>query len=116
MENTTMTNKIPGTPEAWENGPLGKDAAYAEKHLETEAEQSVIDEAFGLKAISIRLETELIASYKAVAKHYGMGYQPLMRQALHRFIDSELKKIALDAMQKDAPSREIEFPGLSKAA
>ena len=111
-----MTNKIPSTPEAWESGPLGKDAAYTEKHTETEAERLAIDDAFGLKAISIRLEAELIESYKAVAKHYGMGYQPLMRQALHRFVESELKKIALDAMQKDEPSREIEFPNLPKAA
>jgi uncharacterized protein (DUF4415 family) len=111
-----MTNKIPGTPEAWENGPLGKDAAFAEKHLESDVERSAIDEAFGLKAISIRLEAELIESYKAVAKHYGMGYQPLMRQALHRFVDSELKKIAIDAMQKDEPSGEIELPNIAKAA
>lgn len=111
-----MTDKIPSTPEAWENGPLGKDAAHTEKHRETDAERQAIDEAFGLKAISIRLETELIDSYKAVAKHYGMGYQPLMRQALHRFVESEMKKIAIDAMQKDDPSRKIEFPNLSKAA
>jgi hypothetical protein len=29
-----------------------------------------------------------------------MGYQPLMREALKRFVDSELKMVALEALEK----------------
>jgi hypothetical protein len=97
-----MTAKIEDTLEAWESGALGKDPAFAVPlSAEEEAsDRALIDQAMGLKAISIRLEIELIEGLKAIAKHYEMGYQPLMRQALHRFVDNELKLIALGAMDK----------------
>lgn len=97
-----MTEKIIGTPEAWESGPLGKDPAFAialspEEHA---SESAAIDAAFGLKPISIRMEVELLDNLKAIANHRGLGYQPLIRQVLHRWVDSELKQIALESMDK----------------
>lgn len=103
-----MTNKITDTAEAWENGELGREAEHAEVYTTSAEEESAINDALGLKAISIRLEVELIEGLKAIAKHHKIGYQPLMRQALHRFVDSELKRIALEKINEDEP-QEVSF-------
>ncbi len=92
--------RIEDTAEAWEERTLGNDPAFA-KRLDAETwekEQQDIDEALGLKSISIRLEKELIEEFKMIAKYNNMGYQPLMRQALHRFAKNEIKKMAADAL------------------
>jgi hypothetical protein len=34
-----------------------------------------------------------------------MGYQPLMREALKRFVDGELKMVALEALQKQSATK-----------
>lgn len=99
------TAKIEGTTEAWESGALGRDAAHA-KRAPKELEQAV-DDALGMQAISIRLDKELINDFKRIAKHHDMGYQPLMREALKRFAESEWKRIAIlledkvEAMEKE---------------
>ncbi|MFZ6757983.1 hypothetical protein ACO0K9_12310 [Undibacterium sp. Ji50W] len=102
--------KIAGTADAWESGLLGRDidhAVAAPKELENQ-----IDEALGLQMISIRLSTELIKEFKMIAKFNGVGYQPLMRDALKRFADSELKRIAtLYANEKAERERQHELQG-----
>lgn len=93
----------PNTPEAWENGNFGRDIKYAkttEKKL-----GSQIDDALGLQMISIRLEKDLIESYKLLGTKYDMGYQPLMREALKRFVEGEFKLIASEALEKQKASR-----------
>lgn len=50
--------------------------------------------------ISIRLDKELIDTFKLLGKKYQMGYQPLMREALKRFVDGELKMVALEVLEK----------------
>jgi uncharacterized protein (DUF4415 family) len=52
-----------------------------------------IDEALALQLISIRLQKSLIENFKFIATLNGIGYQPLMRQILKRFVDSEKKRI-----------------------
>lgn len=98
-----MTDKIPSTPEAWEEGPLGKEAEFARalSPEEQAADEALINEALGLKPISIRMEVEILDNLKAIAKHRNIGYQPLIRQILHRWVDCELKQIALEAIDKD---------------
>jgi hypothetical protein len=59
-----------------------------------------IDEALGLQSISIRLEKDLIESYKLLVTKYDMGYQPLMREALKKFVEGEFKLIASAALEK----------------
>ncbi|ALU90925.1 BrnA antitoxin family protein [Herbaspirillum rubrisubalbicans] len=83
--------KIKGSVENWENGTLGRDARYA-KRAPPELEQQ-IDEAQGLQAISIRLDRDLIETFKQIARIHNVGYQPLMREALRRFADAEIKVI-----------------------
>ncbi|HJW25141.1 MAG TPA: hypothetical protein VJ576_09605 [Rhodocyclaceae bacterium] len=91
----TNTHKIPGTEEAWDEGALGEDEAHV-AHLSEEdaaADYALINESFGLQPISIRLEKQLIDSFKAIATINGMGYQTLMRQALKRFAECEMKRL-----------------------
>lgn len=100
----TTNNKIEGTKENWESGVLGTDPAHtkrAPKELERE-----IDESQGLQAISIRLKKDLIDDFKFIAKHHGMGYQPLMRQALKLFAESEFKRIAVQLHNEKEAKKE----------
>ena len=84
-------DKIPGTEEAWESEQLGADEKYA-KAVDGKL-TCQIDEALGLQMISIRLEKGLIESFKMLGEFHGIGYQPLMRDALKRFADGEMKAI-----------------------
>lgn len=52
---------------------------------------TVADTAQELQAISIRLPKRLIEAYKMVAAHHGVGYQPLMRDALQRAVPDLLQ-------------------------
>lgn len=96
MEPTEM---ILGTDEAWEAGHLGNDESHAValSAEEQRIDNARIEESLGLHMISIRLERALIEDFKMIAELNGIGYQPLMRQALKRFADCEKKKILTDA-------------------
>ncbi len=48
--------------------------------------EAAIDEALGLQAISIRLQKDIIQKLKVFAKEEGLGYQPLIRQILTRYV------------------------------
>jgi hypothetical protein len=69
-----------------------------DKHL-TEAsvsavppeEEAAIEEALGLQLISIRLQKSLIANLKVIADFHQVGYQPLIRDLLNRFVRSEMQ-------------------------
>lgn len=83
--------KIDSTAENWESRSLGAD----EDHVRRDDDdlESLINESLRMKAISIRLEESLINDFKMIAKHHGISYQPLMRQVLRRFADSETRNI-----------------------
>jgi predicted transcriptional regulator len=101
--------KIPGTDEAWETEQLGCDESCI-GHLsaaESASDSDAIDAALELKSISIRLENDLIDEFKMIARYNNIGYQPLMRQALHRFAKAELKKMAADALASQEESRTV---------
>ena len=89
--------KILGTEEAWESGSLGEDERHARPASQETANH--IDEALGLQLISIRLDKSLIESFKLLASFHGIGYQPLMRDALKRFADSEMKAIVTGVVE-----------------
>ena len=86
--------KIAATDEAWDKGELGESEAHVKK-LDDDIEAQ-IDEALGLQPISIRLQKSLIEDFKMVATLNGIGYQPLMRQVLKRFVESEKKRILME--------------------
>lgn len=89
--------KIPGTAEAWESGELGQDEKFV-RRASTNV-KAKIDEALGLQAISIRLPKAVIETYKMLATVHGVGYQPLMRDALCRFAESETKQLLAGAIE-----------------
>jgi uncharacterized protein (DUF4415 family) len=95
--------KTPNSAEAWDQGDFGREIKYAkstEKKL-----GSQIDDALDLQMISIRLEKDLIESFKLLGTKYDMGYQPLMREALKRFVEGEFKLIASEALEKQRASK-----------
>lgn len=97
------SEKIEGTIENWESGKLGADEQYVRKV--SPERQKEIDDVLGLQAISIRLPKDLIEQFKLIAKINGVGYQPLMRDALKRFAESEIK-ILLNRMASEADEQE----------
>jgi hypothetical protein len=93
-------NKIEGSIENWENGSLGMDKDYAKRVSADDS--AAIDKAAGLQLISIRLERDLITALKSIARHHGIGYQPMVRDLLHRFAISESKQIYLKLLEENA--------------
>ncbi|MCU0996849.1 BrnA antitoxin family protein [Stenotrophomonas maltophilia] len=87
----------------WESGEFG----LSEQHA-VAAPASVerdIDEALALQMISIRLPKQLINDLKLIAPKEGLGYQPLIRRVLQRFVEGEFRNMAYDDMlsQLNAP-------------
>lgn len=83
--------KIDSTDEAWDIGELGADAQHAV--VASGEFEEAVDASLGLKSISIRLPVQLIEAYKLIAVHHGIGYQPLMRDILQRFVPEGLKEV-----------------------
>jgi hypothetical protein len=90
----TITNQ---DDNAWDTGELGRNAEFVKVAPEDHNSEAFIDDALGLQPISIRLEKSLIEDFKLIAGLSGIGYQPLMRQALKRFADCEKKRILREA-------------------
>lgn len=88
---TTKTKEIADTSAAWETGKLGRDDEFVQ--VTSEAEAAAIDDALGMQMISIRLPKSLLEDLKAMARFHEVGYQPLMRDVLARWVSAE-KKIA----------------------
>lgn len=102
----TKQNKIPGSDEAWDSGQLGTDEEFA-KPADDDIEDA-IDKSLELQMISIRLQKSLIENFKMIASLNGIGYQPLMRQILKRFVDCEMKKMLREAAADHAKAKEQE--------
>ncbi|HJV72721.1 MAG TPA: hypothetical protein VJ654_00740 [Noviherbaspirillum sp.] len=101
----THVGKIQDTVEAWEDGTLGNDERYVRKVSRERAK--AIDDTLGLQSISIRLQKDLIEDFKLIAKIHGMGYQPLMREALKRFAEGEIK-VLLTQMANSENKRQLD--------
>jgi hypothetical protein len=119
----TTAARIESTTEAWEDGTLGADEAHVSVAPDMD---KAIDDALGLQPISIRLQRSLLENLKALAQLNGLGYQPLIRQVLTRFVDCELKAILRDKVarevagsvseKQDEQATELPENGLRKAA
>jgi predicted DNA binding CopG/RHH family protein len=112
----TDKGKIAGTDEAWDSEQLGADENHAQR-VSPDLEKQ-IDDSLGMQMISIRLEKSLIDSYKLLAAFHGLGYQPLMRDALKRFAEGEMKAIVagMVSSQRDEAARAASQLGRSKKA
>jgi hypothetical protein len=111
----TAAKKVVNTPKAWEEGLLGRD----EEHVAVAGaeHEAALDEALGMQAISIRLPRQLVDHYKLIAHFHGVGYQPLMRDVLARFVPAALKEV-LEAEQAKAvkASEQAALPRSKKRA
>lgn len=107
------TKKIESTDEAWDERALGA----SEAHVVVAAEEhtTALDDALGLQSISIRLPKQMIEQYKLIAHFHGVGYQPLMRDVMARFVPQAIKEI-LEAEKEKAEKAQAELPPLKKAA
>ena len=117
----TEKERILGTDDAWESGALGADEKHA--HPVNPELAGQIDDALGLQMISIRLDKSLIESFKVLGAFHGIGYQPLMRDALKRFADCEMKSIVMGLVesqrkqvQPKPPAPKTTTPKMKKVA
>ncbi|GER17765.1 hypothetical protein [Variovorax boronicumulans] len=101
------TPEIRSTEAAWDEGALGRDAQYVA--VADPSQEAALDEALELQSISIRLPKQLINQYKLIAQYHGVGYQPLMRDVMARFVPNALKEI-LETEQKKAVAVAKEAP------
>ncbi len=92
-----MNKKIESTSEAWDTGKLGQDEKFVKK---ADFDDAAFNEALELQMISIRLQKSLIEDLKAFAKIHKLGYQPLMKIILQRWVDGELKTLGNQVMRE----------------
>ena len=95
--------KIAGTAEAWESGLLGSDERHAKL---ADLDLDTVREAVGLKTISLRVQPDLLEELKLIAGIHGIGYQPLIKQVLRRFVDAEMKMMLRAAFARKADTEE----------
>lgn len=96
------------TATEWDDGELGRDEKYV-KRAGPETESS-LEVALGLQMISIRLQKQLIEDLKFIATAHGVGYQPLMRDILNRFVVNEKKLIIshIISMKENEEKQQLE--------
>lgn len=103
----SVTEKISGTADAWESRQLGADEEFVQ--LAEEISHEMLDQSLDLRMVSIRLQNCLLDDLKAIAKLHGLGYQPLIKQVLQRFVDAEKKRLlrnAAEAAQDEEQARQ----------
>lgn len=83
-------NELTRDCEKWDNRELGASMDHVE--VASEEEIAAFVEAMTLQPISIRLQKDLISDLKDIAKSHGIGYQPMIRDLLQRFVRAEKKK------------------------
>lgn len=93
-----ITGKSALDASAWESGELGRDEKFVKKA--SAAQTEALQNALGLQMISIRLQNQLIDDLKFIATAHGIGYQPLIRDVLLRFVTLEKKQIISDAIKR----------------
>jgi len=54
--------------------------------VSTPEEEREVDEVLGLQQVTIRLQKHLVDALKELAKDEGIGYQPMVRQILTKYV------------------------------
>lgn len=90
----------------WDNNELGDEEAFA---VVVEGAAEALDEALELHLISIRLQKGLIEALKSIAAFHGVGYQPMVRDVLRRFVRAELRMIVDKLEEAKKQQDEIEM-------
>lgn len=96
--------KAPARPtldeDVWDSRALGASLEHAEASAPEKSQ--ALDDALGLQAISIRLPRQLIEQFKLIAQFHAVGYQPLMRDVLSRFVPGAMQEILESHLQARA--------------
>lgn len=87
---TDKDKEIYGNVDLWESDKLGSSKETARKSAFSASD---LQKSIQLQAISLRMQKGVLEDLKYIAKHHGIGYQPLMKQILKRFVDSEMKHL-----------------------
>jgi hypothetical protein len=103
MSNTVETN---ASADPWVTGELGRDEKFAERASAEFREE--IDAALELQMISIRLQKATIKDMKSIAEYRGIGYQPLIRDVLARFVRAELGVIVRELQEQKKAKQDLE--------
>jgi predicted DNA binding CopG/RHH family protein len=82
----------------WDSRKLGQDEASVKRARKSHEES--LAEALGLQMISIRFQKQLIEDLKFIATAHNIGYQPLIRDVLSRFVMGEKKAIMREAIER----------------
>jgi len=98
--------KIRGSAENWETGKLG--LSHETAVMASAEETAAIERAVGMQLISMRLPRTLLETLKEIAKHHGIGYQPMVRDLLTRFALSEIKVILAARLDEARKAEECE--------
>ncbi|MFA5662415.1 hypothetical protein [Castellaniella sp.] len=91
--------KIQGSEEAWDDRTLGASEEHAE--LAPKELQQQVEEALAMQMISIRLPKQVVTLFKALAEIQGVGYQPMMREALTRFAEGEARHLVMELASRE---------------
>jgi len=70
--------------ELWDTKQLGASADHARPA--SAEDDRALDDDLGLAPISLRLQKEVVAKLKILAKQEGLGYQTYIRQLLTRHV------------------------------
>jgi predicted DNA binding CopG/RHH family protein len=84
--------------DAWDSGDLGRDEQFVK--LADPSALTALEKALNLKMISIRLPEDLIENLKLIGLANNVGYQPLIRDVLDRFVVCEIKQMMQDAIKR----------------
>lgn len=84
--------------DSWDNRELGSSIEHVE--VASDDEMELFDDALSLQAISIRLQKQLISNLKSIADSYDMGYQPMIRELLQRFVIAQKKQSLQEQLEQ----------------
>lgn len=94
------TDKFVAGADEWDARKLGRDEASVKRARKSH--EVALDDALGLQMISVRLQKQLIQDLKFIATAHGIGYQPLIRDILSRFVTHEKKQIMREVVERHA--------------
>ncbi|MDP4536184.1 hypothetical protein Q3O60_08295 [Alkalimonas collagenimarina] len=78
----------------WDDGTYGVSEEHAKRADLDNEFMAEFEKSAAMTLISIRLQDDLINDLKEIAAIHGLGYQPMIRQLLKRFVKAERKVLA----------------------
>jgi hypothetical protein len=98
-----------GDNDPWETGELGESQEHV--RVSSPERDAAVDESLGLTPISFRIQRELLKQLKEVASYRGIGYQPMIRDVLSRWVGTEMLAI----VQEMRAQKELEAENTKRA-